>query len=95
MLHQLIINLPSQRVTPNSTFLISGIDFCGSSQRKYKNQRNGTYSKTYVTIFICISAKNIHLETTIDLFATEFITALKKFCARIGKVNTLTSDSTT
>ncbi|GBN61752.1 hypothetical protein AVEN_228269-1, partial [Araneus ventricosus] len=93
VIEQLMGNLPAERVTPSAPFLNSGVDFCGPFQIKFKNQRKGIYSKVYVAIFVCLATKAIHLETVTDLTTEAFIAALKRFCARRGRIATLMSDN--
>ncbi|GFT70549.1 integrase catalytic domain-containing protein [Trichonephila clavipes] len=88
-------NLPSERVTPSAPFLNSGVDFCGPFQIKFKNQRKGIFSKVYVAIFVCLATKVIHLEAVTDLTTEAFIAALKRLCARRGRISTLFSDNAT
>ncbi|GFW21237.1 integrase catalytic domain-containing protein [Trichonephila clavipes] len=92
---QLMGNLPSERVTPSAPFLNSGVDFCGPFQIKFKNQRKGIFSKVYVAIFVCLATKAIHLEAVTDLITEAFIAALKRLCARRGRISTLMSDNAT
>ncbi|GFW72380.1 integrase catalytic domain-containing protein [Trichonephila clavipes] len=92
---RLMGNLPSERVTPSAPFLNSGVDFCGPFQIKFKNQRKGIFSKVYVAIFVCLTTKAIHLEAVTDLTTEAFIAALKRLCARRGRISTLMSDNAT
>ncbi|GFU93784.1 integrase catalytic domain-containing protein [Trichonephila clavipes] len=92
---QLMGNLPSERVTPSAPFLNSGVDFCGPFQIKFKNQRKGIFSKVYVAILVCLATKAIHLEAVTDLTTEAFIAALKRLCARRGRISTLMSDNAT
>ncbi|GFX37000.1 integrase catalytic domain-containing protein [Trichonephila clavipes] len=92
---QLMGNLPSERVTPSAPFLNSEVDFCGPFQIKFKNQRKGIFSKVYVAIFVCLATKAIHLEAVTDLTTEAFIAALKRLCARRGRISTLMSDNAT
>ncbi|GBM63597.1 hypothetical protein AVEN_65876-1 [Araneus ventricosus] len=93
VIEQLMGNLPAERVTPSAPFLNSGVDICGPFQIKLKNQRKGIYSKVYVAIFVCLATKAIHLETVTDLTTDAFIAALKRLCARRGRIATLMSDN--
>ncbi|GFX60433.1 integrase catalytic domain-containing protein [Trichonephila clavipes] len=92
---QLMGNLPSERVTPSAPFLNSWVDFCGPFQIKFKNQRKGIFSKVYVAIFVCLATKAIHLEAVTDLTTEAFIAALKRLCARRGRISTLMSNNAT
>ncbi|GFW86479.1 integrase catalytic domain-containing protein [Trichonephila clavipes] len=84
-----------ERVTPSAPFVNSGVDFCGPFQIKFKNQRKGIFSKVYVAIFVCLATKAIHLEAVTDLTTEAFIAALKRLCARRGRISTLMSDNAT
>ncbi|GFW03163.1 integrase catalytic domain-containing protein [Trichonephila clavipes] len=88
-------NPPSERVTPSAPCLNSGVDFCEPFQIKFKNQRKGVFSKVYVTIFVCLATNAIHLEAVTDLTTEAFIPALKRLCARRGRISTLMSDNPT
>lgn len=50
-LDQIMGDLPSERVNPNSTFNNAGVDFCGPFFIRYRNQRKGVFHKVYVAIF--------------------------------------------
>ncbi|GFX30933.1 integrase catalytic domain-containing protein [Trichonephila clavipes] len=56
---------------------------------------NDTLKKVYVAIFVCLAAKAIHIETVTDLTIEAFITALKRLCARRGRISTLMSNNAT
>ncbi|GFV76149.1 integrase catalytic domain-containing protein [Trichonephila clavipes] len=92
---QLMINLPSERVTPSAPFLNSGMDFCGPFQIKFKNRRKGVFSKVYVAIFVCLATTAIHLEAVTDLTTEAFVAALKRLCVRRDRISTLISDNAT
>ncbi|GFV26087.1 integrase catalytic domain-containing protein [Trichonephila clavipes] len=79
----------------SAPFLNSGVDFCGPLKTKFKNQRKGIFSKVYVAIFVCLATKAIHLEAVTDLTTEAFIAALKRLCARRGRISTLMSDNAT
>ncbi|GFS98150.1 integrase catalytic domain-containing protein [Trichonephila clavipes] len=76
-------------------FKLWGGFFCGPFQIKFKNQRKGIFSKVYVAIFVCLATKAIHLEAVTDLTTEAFIAALKRLCARRGRISTLMSDNAT
>ncbi|GFV28267.1 DUF5641 domain-containing protein [Trichonephila clavipes] len=92
---QLMGNLPSERVTQVRHFGTLGWIFCGPFEIKFKNQRKGIFSKVYVAIFVFLATKAIHLEAVTDLTTEAFIAALKRLCARRGRISTLMSDNAT
>ncbi|GFX57455.1 integrase catalytic domain-containing protein [Trichonephila clavipes] len=61
----------------------------------YKDERKAVFSKVYVVIFVCLATKAIHLEAVTDLTTEVFIAALKRLCARRGRISTLMSDNAT
>ncbi|GFY28627.1 integrase catalytic domain-containing protein [Trichonephila clavipes] len=92
---QLMGNLPSESNSKCTIFKLWGGFFCGPFQIKFKNQRKGIFSKVYVAIFVCLATKAIHLEAVTDLTTEAFIAALKRLCARRGRISTLMSDNAT
>ncbi|XP_071042700.1 uncharacterized protein [Parasteatoda tepidariorum] len=91
--NQLMGTLPRERVNPNYPFLHSGVDYCGPFQIKYKRQRKGNFQRIYVTIFVCLASKAIHLEVVSDLTTDAFLATLKRFVARRGKCATISQDN--
>ncbi|GFU93685.1 integrase catalytic domain-containing protein [Trichonephila clavipes] len=86
-------DLPKERVTPSYPFNNCGVDFCGPFMVKFKNQRKGVLNKVYVTIFVCLSTKAIHLDFVSDLISKAFIACLKIFFGRRGKSSKMFSDN--
>jgi len=80
-------DLPNYRVTPAKPFARSGVDYCGPIHIKSGQQRNAKITKAYISIFICLCTKAIHIELVSDLTTDAFLNALKKFVARRGKVS--------
>ena len=58
-------------------------------------QRFRTLSKSYVSLFIYLATRAIHLELVSDLTANAFIAALRRFMARRGIPSQLYSDNGT
>ncbi|XP_054708422.1 uncharacterized protein LOC129218221 [Uloborus diversus] len=92
---QLMGELPSERVNPVAPFVNSGVDFCGPFQIRVSNLRKAKIVNVYVSIFICISTKAIHLEIVSDLTSEAFIASLKRFISRRGKISSIISDNAT
>ena len=91
--HQLMGNLPPERITPNLPFNCVGVDFFGHFMIKYPNQRKGKLNKIYVCIFICLVTKACHLELVTNLSSDAFIATLKRFISRRGKCSHIFSDN--
>lgn len=88
-------DLPSPRVTLSFPFSVSGVDYAGPFFIKTKVGRNPSTYKGYVSLFVCLSTKAIHLELVTDLTSGCFISALKRFISRRGKPSQIMSDNGT
>ncbi|KAG5861199.1 hypothetical protein JTB14_026466 [Gonioctena quinquepunctata] len=69
-------DLPESRVTPSLPFMNIGVDYAGPFTVR---DRRGRGFKTYVSPFICLCTKAIHLELVTNLSSDAFIAALKRF----------------
>ena len=65
----------------------------GAFEIKGGNTRSKTITKCYISLYICMATKTIHLELVSDLTSEAFIAALKGFIARRGLVDHLYTDS--
>ncbi|XP_058817129.1 uncharacterized protein LOC131680431 [Topomyia yanbarensis] len=83
VLDQLMADLPSERVTPAPPFLKVGVDYCGPFQVVYSIRRTAP-RKYFVSIFVCLVTKAVHLELVGDLTSAAFLAAFKRFVARRG-----------
>ncbi|CAL8136776.1 unnamed protein product [Orchesella dallaii] len=89
---QLMAPLPSPRVNPSRPFLNTGVDYAGPfNLRNMKGRGNTTY-KCYMSLFICMATKAIHLEAVSDLTTASFIAAFRRFVSRRGLCANLYSD---
>lgn len=89
---QVMADLPKVRVTPARPFLHSGVDFAGPLQVLWSKGRGVKAHKAYISIFVCMATKAIHLELVGDMTSEAFIGAYKRFCSRRGKCAHLWSD---
>ncbi|XP_044315228.1 uncharacterized protein LOC123037635 [Drosophila rhopaloa] len=87
-------DLPKDRVNATSTFMVTGLDFCGPFCYK-TGVRSKVPVKTYVCVFICFATKAIHLELVQDLSTPAFLRALKRFILTRGKPARIWSDNAT
>lgn len=93
-LQQLMGDLPSPRVTPSRSFSHCAIDYAGPVNiRMRKGPGKPITFKGYVSIFVCMSTKAMHLELVGDLTSDGFISAFKRFVSRRGRVTDIYSDN--
>jgi hypothetical protein len=59
---QLMGHLPEVQVKPSKPFTNTGVDYSGPLYVKQGGKRSKTLVKYYIALFVCISAKTIHLE---------------------------------
>lgn len=85
-------NLPSIRLQQSRPFAYTGIDFAGFFECKESIRKNARYTKCYISLFICLATKAIHLELVHNLTSEAFLGALKRFIARRGIPNQIYSD---
>ncbi|CAI6358169.1 unnamed protein product [Macrosiphum euphorbiae] len=74
--HQLMSNLPTSRITRATAFEKVGADFAGPFNIKSK-LRCRTFTKSYLTLFICLTTKAVHLEKVDELSTEDFIATLR------------------
>ncbi|KIH47286.1 integrase core domain protein, partial [Ancylostoma duodenale] len=83
-------DLPARRVTRSRPFQHVGIDYFGPLT--IKAGESGT-SKAYGIIITCTTTRLLHLETVSDMTTESLINALRRFFARRGVPETVTSDN--
>ena len=88
-------DLPQERVSQTRPFLIFGVNYCGPLHIKEKRFRNRNKLKVYVSIFVCMSTKAVHLELVSDSTTEAFIACLKRLFSRRGKTKIIFSDNAT
>lgn len=94
---QIMADLPKSRVTPNRSFLHTGVDFAGPLITKaFTGRSRGRFAnpttKSYIAIFICLVTKAVHIELVSDLSSKTFKAAFDRFSSRKGKVTDMYSD---
>lgn len=93
--HQMMGNLPAMRINVGRAFLKTGVDYAGPVVVKVPtiNTRKYLTVKGYISVFVCLSTKAIHLELVSDQTAQAFLAALKRFTSRRGLCRELLSDN--
>lgn len=92
---QMMASLPAPRVMVSRPFNHTGVDYAGPFNiRTSKGRGHKTY-KGYISLFICLSTKAMHLEVVSDLKSTGFIAAFKRFISRRGTPEHVYSDNGT
>lgn len=89
---QLMGQLPSPRVTLNNPFFYTGVDYAGPFEIKtWRGRCKKTY-KAYISVFVCMTTKAVHLELASDLSAECFLAAYRRFSYRRGPCYHIYSD---
>ena len=86
-------NFPKNRVSFTRPFTNVGVDYCGPFFIKERRHRNRVKIKTYVSIFVCLATKAVHLELASDLTTEAFLACLKRFFARRGHSDSISFDN--
>ena len=89
---QLMGDLPLQRVRQFRPFLHSGVDYAGPIHLRFSKGRGAKSYKGYISVFVCLSTRAVHLEVVTGYSAEDFLGAYKRFVARRGICATLKSD---
>lgn len=69
------------------------IDYAGPFELKRWSGRCKTTVKAYVSVFICMATRAIHLEIVLELTTDAFIDAYDRFAARRGHCRSICSDN--
>ncbi|XP_022164494.1 uncharacterized protein LOC111029685 [Myzus persicae] len=91
-LQPIMAALPSFRVQEAHPFSMGGIDYAGPLQMKEVILRKARIVKVYITIFVCMTTKAVHLESVTALSTDSFRLTLDRFVARRGLPTTIYSD---
>ncbi|XP_076298317.1 uncharacterized protein LOC143217663 [Lasioglossum baleicum] len=93
---ELMGDLPSMRVNPQSrAFTHTGVDYAGPILVRLSSGRGHKTHKAYISIFICMTTKAVHLELVSDYSSQAFISAFHRFIARRGLPHSMYSDNGT
>ncbi|XP_064387758.1 uncharacterized protein LOC135335954 [Halichondria panicea] len=92
---QMLGQLPVERITPGSVFDNVGVDYAGPVLIKYGYVRKPKLVKAYISVFVSLSVKAVHLELVTDLTSEAFIACFKRFIARRGLPSLVWSDNGT
>uniref|UniRef100_A0A1X7UCG2 Integrase catalytic domain-containing protein n=1 Tax=Amphimedon queenslandica TaxID=400682 RepID=A0A1X7UCG2_AMPQE len=79
--------LPAERINPSMVFENVGIDFAGPLYIKYGHVRRPVIIKSYISVFVSLNVKAVHLELVSDMTSEAFIACLRRFVARHGHPN--------
>ncbi|XP_055590366.1 uncharacterized protein LOC129742489 [Uranotaenia lowii] len=88
-------DLPPHRITPTYAFERTGIDFAGPIYVRKGHPRKPVYTKGYISLFVCMVTKGIHLEFVSNLSTEAFIAALHRFTSRRGVPTDIFTDNAT
>lgn len=86
----LIPDLPAERVSSETPFNNTGIDFASPL---YVHAAETKENKAYICIFECASTRALHLEITEGLLANTFLLAFRRFYGRRGIPLIILSDN--
>ncbi|XP_065078611.1 uncharacterized protein LOC135701683 [Ochlerotatus camptorhynchus] len=92
--NQCMGDLPVARCDKAPAFLKVGVDFAGPMLIK-QTGRKAAPLKGYISVFVCMVTKGIHLEVVENLSSDAFIAALHRFVSRRGVPEEIFSDNGT
>ncbi|XP_055910779.1 uncharacterized protein LOC129945147 [Eupeodes corollae] len=92
---QQMASLPRQRLEPGGTFGNTGVDYAGPFFVRSWKGRGAKLHKVYISLFVCMATKALHLELVSDLSSSAFIAALRRFVSRRGRCHSIFSDNGT
>lgn len=92
---QLMGSLPEPRVHISRPFTHTGVDYAGPIELRMSKGRGNASYKGYISLFVCLSTKAIHVEAVSDLTSNGFIAAYRRFVSRRGLPAHVYSDNGT
>ena len=87
--------LPADWLKCGSVYERVGVDYTGPVMVKSGSIRKPTLVKAYISVFVCLSVKAVHLELVSDLTSKAFIGALRQFISCRGKPSIMWSNNGT
>ena len=75
-------DLPSIRVSEDSPFTHTGIDYAGPLYTHSKNSDVTKVDKVYICAFMCASTRAVNFELASDLLVESFLSLFRHFAAR-------------
>jgi hypothetical protein len=88
-------DLPECRVNFEYPFIKTGVDFAGPMNIEYGGPRSKTTSKAYISVFVCMATKAVHLKLVNSMSTKAFFAALDRFFSRRGVAKHIYSDNGT
>lgn len=86
--------LPSTRVRPSRAFLHTSVDYMGPFYvKRYNARRVRIVDKAYVSVFVCMATRAVHLELVSALSTEAFLAAFARFTNRRGRIESMRSDN--
>lgn len=92
---QLMGSLPEPRVNFTRAFTHTGVDYAGPIDLRMSKGRGNASYKGYISLFVCLCTKAIHIEAVSDLTSNAFIAAYRRFVSRRGLPAHMYSDNGT
>jgi len=94
--HQLMADLPTDRLTPGPPFTSVGVDTFGPWEVVTRKTRGGSAeSKRWAILFTCLVTRAVHIEIVQEMSSSSFINALRRFVSLRGPVKLFRSDKGT
>lgn len=91
--HQIMADLPVDRLSPGPPFSYVGVDVFGPWEVVARRTRGGiAHSKRWAALFTCLTTRAIHIEVLEEMSSSSFINALRRFIAIRGNVKEFRSD---
>ena len=91
--HQIMSDLPEDRLTPSPPFSNVGVDTFGPWQIVTRRTRGGqAHGKRWAIMFSCLTSRAVHIEVIEDMTSSSFINALRRFTAIRGHVKECRSE---
>ena len=91
--HQLMGDLPKERVNFTPAFTVTGMDFAGPFTIKMGYVRKPVPLEAHICIFVCFSTKAVHLEVLSSQTTKALLACLDRFTARRNCPQVIYSDN--